>query len=345
LSLRGLSVMLNILPPENVSLDALAEALRSADFNVRYTAAELLASRGDRDARRVLGEVLEHATPAQRASAATHLYRFSWFTAGPLLRQALQDPEPRVRESAVYALCRMRGEEAYALMREFLPSQGDEIKLAAAWGLSKDPDPQMVSVLGIVFQATGPGVQVKALEVLGATGSPEAIPLARQGIAEPDPDVQYAATLSYLELAGEACLPDLAGLITNTHGWSRQAILRGFFHATNYRFIDLGRSSAADLVLDALEMALSDDLTEARLAAAMPLAWMRHPRAEQILARAFRQERDPQTRARMLNVAVDLMSPINQELLGEAQGDPDPAVREMANYLIKRGALPFHCEE
>ncbi len=337
--LRSLATMLNVLPPESISLDAIAEALRSKDFNVRYNAAEILGRRNDRDSRLLMQDVLSGGTPPQRASIATHLYHLTWFGAEPLLRLALADPDERVREGAVYALCRMRGEEAYCFMREVLPGQSDNVKLAAAWGLSFNPDPESVPVLQIVFQTPGSETRTKAIEVLGATGSPEAIPTVRQAIDYPDPDVKYAAVLSYLELAREVSLADLAGLICASEGIERQAILRGFFHATNYLFIDIPHSSAASEVLDALALALQDSQPETRLAAARPLAWMRCSRAEELLAWAFGQESEPQTKANLLGIAVNLMSPICVKLLEDARQDAQPVVREMAAYLIRRGIL------
>ncbi|MEO0563228.1 MAG: hypothetical protein AAF125_14060, partial [Chloroflexota bacterium] len=38
LSLRGVATMLNMLPPEAISMDAAEAALRSEDFFVRYNA-------------------------------------------------------------------------------------------------------------------------------------------------------------------------------------------------------------------------------------------------------------------------------------------------------------------
>jgi molecular chaperone DnaK (HSP70) len=108
LSLRGLSTMLNLLPPEAISLEALAESLRSPDYAVRYNAAELLSKRGDRDARRVFEDVFAKGEALLRASAAQHLHRFSWFAAEPLYHLALADAELRVRESAVLSLCKLR---------------------------------------------------------------------------------------------------------------------------------------------------------------------------------------------------------------------------------------------
>src|SRR5215207_5605587 len=96
LSLRRLATMLNVLPPESISLDAAAVMLRNEEFFVRYNAAKMLSRRGDRDARMIMQEALTNGEPPSRASVARHLYGFSWFAAEPLIKQALKDNDPRV---------------------------------------------------------------------------------------------------------------------------------------------------------------------------------------------------------------------------------------------------------
>lgn len=334
LSLRGLGTMLNLLPPQAVSLEAAAAALRSRDFFVRYSAARLLARRGDREARLVLQSALVEAGAPARASAARELYSFSWFSAEPLIRQALDDEDTRVRQAAVYALCDMRNTQAYRLLAERLQNEDDDVRDAAAWGLRECRDPEAVLVLRVVvLRAAGPAVRVRALEALGANGSPEALPVARAQLEDPDADVKYAATLSWLELAGAASLPELAGVIQRESGLARQQVLRGFFHATNYLAIDVTRSSAIDAMLDALECAARDDLPGARQAAAWPLAWIRHERAARILRAAYEAEPDETVKAHIVCVAVGLMSEAAGEILADALQSESASVREAAERM------------
>ena len=105
LSLRRLGGMLNVLPPEAITLDAAAAMLDSEEFYVRYSAAKALSRRADRAARRVMAAALETGSPPTRASVARHLHGFSWYAGQPLVERALADPDMRVREGAVYALC------------------------------------------------------------------------------------------------------------------------------------------------------------------------------------------------------------------------------------------------
>ena len=333
LSLRGLATTLNLLPPEKISLEALAEALRSPDYSVRYNAAELLSRRGDRDARRIFEDVLTKGAPPLRASVAQHLHMFSWFVAEALYRQALDDADTRVRESAVLSLCKLRTRDGFQLLVEKLPGEDDAVLLAAAWGLSTTPDYTAVPVLAITLQAHDPEIRDVALEGLGQTRSADAIAVVRRAIDDPELDVKYSATLSMIELAEAGCLEELAGIIRQHRGWERQRIIRGLFHATNYLQIKIGSTPSAEVVIQALEDALQDDLPETRLAAAMPLAWMRHPHATEALKAGYRHETDGETKANILFAAVSLMSPAAEELSAEALESPIVQVRQTAEYL------------
>lgn len=332
-SLPGLASFFDLLAPGRVSARSLAAALRSDDSLARFDAAEALARRGDRDARLAFEEILTSGAPHQRASAAQHVHRFSWFGAQPLYLKALADADTRVREAAVFSLCKMRLPVAYALVTETLPTGGDALLRAAVWGMYDHPDPAAVPVLKVALRAADPGIRELALEVLGASEAPEAIPVVKAMLSDPSLEVQYAATLSWVELARAECFGELAGWIEQTSGQQRQAILRGLFHAANYMGIETGTAPAALALIQALIAALGDDLPETRLAACLPLAWARHPLAESGLLEGFRHETDGQIRARMLSAAVHLMSPCAGQLLVEAGRDPDLLVRQTAEHL------------
>ena len=345
LSVHNLAGVLNRLAPGRVSDEALAAALRSKDSLVRFNTAELLCRRGDREARLIMDDVLTHGSAPQRASAAQHLYRFSWFAAEGLFRQALEDEDNRVRESAVFALCKMRAGEAYALALSALqhPEADDSLRMSAIWGAYSNPGAGAVPVLEQTLSAGDPKIREQALEVLGATGSEQAIPAVSAALDDPDLEVKYAATLSWVELAGEASLAELAELIETTRGEARQALLRGFFHASNYTALDVAGSPAGPAIIIALRTALADELPQTRLAAAAPLAWLRHPLAEQALQAGFAAERDVDAKAHMLALAVNFSSPVAGELLNAALQDDQLLVRQTAEYfqgINLKGAKP-----
>lgn len=303
LSLRRLGNLLSNISPDSVSLEAAVQMLQSDDFYVRFSAAELLGKRADRETRLALQELLNTADTPIRASIARHLYYFSWFVAEPLLRQALADPDPRVHESAIYALCNLRDLNAFQLLLEYLPAEPDDIKVAAAWGLNDCQDPAAVPVLEIVLAAEDPEVRVKALESLGATGSLAAVPAVRQILHhDPVPDAVYAAALSLVELAGEDSLGELAAAITTSEGEKRCQILRGMFHATSYRHIAIMAAPAADTLLEALALALHDNTADIRVAAVYPLAWMGRERPLALAREAVQREANPSVREQMTHI-------------------------------------------
>lgn len=352
LSLRRLATMVNMLPPEAISLEAANEMLRNEEFFVRYNAAKMLARRGDRDARLIMEDVLKNGEAPSRASVARHLYGFSWFAGEALIKLALKDEDHRVREGAIYALCDLREYNAYQLMVEVLENESDEVRAAAAWGLRDCQDSAAVPVLKVVLKAEDPDVRIKALEALGTNDTPEAMPLVRNAMNDPEPDVKYAATLSLLELAGEQWLQELSGIIGRTSGVTLQQVLRGFFHATNYLKIDVAKSKTADMMIDALETALLDDLADVRLAVVWPLAWMRHERTGGILKRAYLRETDSQVKAQMVRVATSLMAEntgrensveVAEEILQDALKSKDPVVLKAAQDIVEaRNRVVFH---
>lgn len=335
LSLRNLASALHLLPPSQVSDQALAAALRSSDPLVRFNAAEILGKRGDREARLVMEDVLTNGAPAQRASAAQHIHRFSWFTAESLFKQALQDTDPRVREGAVFGLCKMRVPEAYRLVLESLrqPAASDALRRAALWGASSRPDAGSVAMLDEIIATSAPDIREQALEVLGATGATSGIAVARRAVDDADLTTKYAAVFSWVELAGEACFAEIAIVITQTQGEARDAVLCGFFHGLNYIGADASAHPAADQLAAAFALSLSDSMPQTRISAARALAWLRRPAAEQALQAGFSAETNSDVKAHMLRVAVNLSSPIATELLQAAASDSTPLVRQTAEHL------------
>lgn len=334
LSLRRLGTMLNLLPPSAISVEAAAEAIKSEDYYVRFNAAKALGKRGDRDARIVMENALKQGDPRTRASIARHLHGFSWFSAESLIRLALKDADSRVRECAVYALCDLRELDAYKLLTEVLQNEEDNVREAAAWGLRDCQDPAAVPVLEAALKAKDPDVRIKALESLGTNDTPQAMPVVREAMNDPDPAVKYSATLSLLELAGEAWLEELAGVIGRASGITLEQVLKGFFHATNYLKINVAKSTAAELMIDALETALLDETDKARMAAVWPLAWMRHERTPMILKRTYLIEQNSAVKAHIVRVAAGLMSSVSEEILEDALQSQEDEVRRAAEQIM-----------
>lgn len=325
LSPRRLATLLNILPPDAVSLPAMAAALHHDNFGVRYNAAHALSRRGDRDARLVMQEALRQGNPRTRASIARHLSGFSWHSAKDLIAVALQDEDARVREGAVYAMCDFIEAEAYASLAEFLAHEPhDDVRLAAAVALRDRQDPAAVPVLAAVMGATDPDVRIQALRSLGAnlTRPAQAVVLAairQDGEAE----VVYEATLSLMELAEEQAVPMILEVLHAATGDYRAALIRGLFHASNYMVINLATCAESETLLDALGQSLTDPI--AREDAVWPLAWIQHETAHDLLWRAYADSTDLVFKGHVMRVAWALMSPVWEAIYADAREHADLA--------------------
>jgi HEAT repeat protein len=335
LSIMGLANTLNLLPANSISLEALAEALRSDAFYVRYSAAKKLAERADREARLLVKDLLTNPKESAptRASVARHLYAFSWFSAEPLLTAAFTDKDERVRESAAYALCDFHELTAFEFLAHRLQKETDGVRMAAAWGLRDTQDPAALACIEAILLAEDPEVRIKGLEALGNTELDAAMPIARRMLNDPEPDVKYAACLSLIELAGDACFQELSGMIGRTKGETLRQVLRGFFHATNYLKIDIGTARGGEMLIDSLETALFDDEPEVRMAALWPLAWTNHARMPSILRQAYFREVDPEVKAHLVRVTVSLENEAAASILEDALRSPEKPVKAMAEKL------------
>ncbi len=307
LSPRRLATLLTNLPPGAISLEAAAEMLQHENFNLRYHAATMLSQRGDREARLIMEQALHHPDAPVRTSVARHLDGFSWFVAEPMLRQALQDADARVREGAVYTLCNIGSAPALQLLTEVLVDEADDVLQAAAIGLRKRTTPDAVPVLELTLNAIDPMVRGRALESLGANQTHEAAAVVRKALLnDPDPDVQYDAMQSLVELLADGVLGEVPDLIDGSSGLYRHARLRGLFHACNYSGVSIETSPYCEKILEALADCSHDESEMVRLQTTYLLAWIKHARATEILEQAVAAEADEVLRAQMMSIGVSL---------------------------------------
>lgn len=331
LSPRRLATLLNILPPDAISLPAMAAALHHDNFGVRYNAAHALSRRGDRDARLVMQEALKQGSPRTRASIARHLTGFSWHSAKDLIAEALQDEDARVREGAVYAMCDFIEAEAYATLAAFLANEpNDDVRLAAAVALRDRQDPAAVPVLAAVMGASDPDVRIQALRALGAnlTRPAQAVVIAAMR-EDAEADVVYEATLSLMELVEERAVPTILEVLQAATGEYRAALIRGLFHASNYMVINLATCAEIDMLLDALAQSLNDP--SAHEDAVWPLAWIQHQTAYDLLWRAYADSDDLGFKSHVMRVAWALMSPVWEAIYADARNTA--ALRDYAETL------------
>src|SRR5690606_27994502 len=103
---------------------------------------------------------------------------------------------------------------------------------------------------------------------------------------------------------------------------------------TNYLKINVAKSKASELMIDALETALLDESAAVRMAAIWPLAWMRHERTPTILKKTYRLELEPEVKAHIVRISAGLMSDASEEILADAMDGEEPIVRKAAKKVM-----------
>ncbi len=334
ISVQRLGPLLRLLPPDAVGYSTLVAAVRSDNPYLRFEGAMKLVQKQDRESREVIETLLRDPSPIIRASIARHLDQMSWFSAKKIVHIPLTDADLVVRESVVYALCRFREREAFALLAAHLQDEEDHVLAAAAHALRDAANPEAIAVLATAMRAKDPDVRVKALEAFSASGDANALPYVRDALDDPAPEVQYAATLTLIEIQGEAGVDEMLTLLEKQPSVVNE-VLRGVFHATNYMNLDMRSGERGDRWLDVLRRAVREDDNHTKLSAAHALAWNRHPDAAREIMTAYTTNADAFLQARILHITVSLMSPAADEMLQRALENEQEYVREAAHYEVR----------
>lgn len=338
ISSRRLGNFLANLAPDAASAATLRAAIHDSDFYTRLTAAQLLSERGDREARLVIEDALQNGHAPSRAIAARYLHGFTWFAAQPLIEMALQDDDPRVREGGILSLCKFRTMDAYNRILDALEYETDDSVLGAPatpWGLQNTTDPLVVPVLTLGFKAEDPKIRVEVTEALSSTELATAIPVMREVLTtDPDPEVVYQAALSYVELAEDDAIADFATILSALEGLRQLSALRGFFHASNYRHLNIGNNPAADALIDALARIMESPHADIRRQAIWILAWMKHERAPGLVIDFYQRETDIDLKAHIMRVAVSLMMVDSEALLEDALASSDTTMRQAGQRIV-----------
>lgn len=343
---RNLATMLNLLPDNALSLEVIESSLLSKDFYMRSAAAKRLVTRTDRDARLVLEHVLKAGDVPARANLARHLYGLSWFSAKQLLSQALEDDDYRVREGAVYALCQLSTLDAYEFLIAHLQHEDHDAVLGAPameWGVYGRHDPLVVRVLAESMRAGNPEIRAKVTECLGTTSLSEALPLLMRTMGgDPAMHVVYNAAQSYIEIGGLEVVDDFIELFRKLDDPARTtAILRGFFHATNYRHVPLLEHKHVLDLIEVLDRLMHSPDENVRRQAIWCLVWIKHPDVSRRVQSIYHVEQNADIKAHILNVAVNLMMDGSKSLLKSALQDPAERVQqEAANLIANFSELP-----
>ena len=192
------------------ALNGLSKLGTAAD--VPLLAGRAAATSGDEQAaaREALGNLQDAATdaailrelPAANPKVKVELIRAigarNTDLAGDVLLAAAADPNRAVRLESVRALRETAGSQQVPALVELLSKTSSETErrefertLAAA--IRRSQRPPVTEVVNAYRAATDAGLRISLLNVLSAAGKTESIPVVRQSLADPDPEIQRAA--------------------------------------------------------------------------------------------------------------------------------------------------------
>ena len=119
-------------------------------------------------------------------------------SAGDVLLSAAADPNRTVRLESVRALRETAGtQQVPALVALLLKTSSEterrEFERTIATAIRRSSRPPVTEVVNAYRTAADAGVRGSLLNVLSAAGKPEAIPVVRQALEDPDPEIQRAA--------------------------------------------------------------------------------------------------------------------------------------------------------
>lgn len=317
---------------EEAAIRALVACLGGDDYRVRELAGQLFWQIG-RPAVKPLVEALKDERQRVRAEAAMCL-QYVGLDAGEAvgdLTRALNDPCPMVRELSARVLGDLRGaaRPALAELTRLLDDPDSHVRLDAAkavWAVTFEPDPAIRRICRTATSAADSTERYSAVEALGDTGHPEAIPTLLQALKDEDPYVRAIAAdaLGNFPENADRIVPSLVVALQDEDSYVRAEAARSLE--------TIGPASI--VALPRLIALLDDEDRHVRLTVLGALESLGSKAADAIpqLVEVHNKDQDELNRA----VALRVLSKIDAEgksvlpLLLLALEDPNPQTRRIA---------------
>ncbi len=105
----------------------------------------------------------------------------------------LRDGDPYERIGAVAMLAAIEGPESLQLLLDAISDPAAEVRLQAVLALRSRPEEPRPAWLVPALRDSDPHIRLEALMLLGDLGTPEALELAREALADTDEEVRSAA--------------------------------------------------------------------------------------------------------------------------------------------------------
>lgn len=179
---------------DNIStIEALTEALRDEDADVRQHAVFALTQIGGPRATQVLMAALKDADPDVRAKAVWGLGIRPGDGMVDLLAGALRDSHPEVRQKAAWSLGLKGDRRSVQPLMNALKDENNEVRQMAAWALGLKGDSQAVEPLIDALRDKDAEVRGMAAWALGLRGARRAAKALNAALRDEDKDVRKKA--------------------------------------------------------------------------------------------------------------------------------------------------------
>lgn len=178
---------------KNAAIEALREAMKDEDSEVRQHALFALTHIGDQAATAVLVEALTDRSWQVRAKAAFGLGLRGGRNGIDALVSALQDTSWQVREQAAWGLGLQGDARAIEPLINALRDDNPEVREKAAWALGLKGDKRSVDALIAALKDSAPGVRAMAAWALGLKGDTRAANAVKDALKDPDRGVRQKA--------------------------------------------------------------------------------------------------------------------------------------------------------
>jgi HEAT repeat protein len=198
---------------DRAATEIAVQAMDDPDVGVRRVAAELLGTMDASEATGALIRGVRDDDPEVRATALRSLARAEAFSASDVIPERLDDPVPEVRLAALDALGTLRADRSRA--RALLADPDGLVRARAAGilladaregrddgegGVGPEGDAEAEAALARLTRSPHADTRAAAYRALIASRSPDAVALARSGLADTAPSVRTEAARTMVEI-------------------------------------------------------------------------------------------------------------------------------------------------
>ncbi|HSM59746.1 MAG TPA: HEAT repeat domain-containing protein [Longimicrobiales bacterium] len=237
--------LLSVLPPASRAdrIRPLVPLLADPDEEVRAAAAEALARAPAETALPLLvAELDRRGVAAEVVRALGSLGPVACAALTPLLR----DPSASVRSAAALALARCAGSDIVEPIRRAYGGEGDPgVRQALLHALGRAGGGSSVDLLEGVARSEDDSERIAAIEALGLTASPAAVPALEAALHRSTADTQ-AALRALANIGGESAAAAIAGCLDSGDLETRRAAARAVARTPAFHGAGVGDRLAGD---------------------------------------------------------------------------------------------------